>query len=866
MESGKKIFDINTSGTSPFSLDQFLPHDRSRLSTIFEQDEAAALLTENTNASNNLVQQVRNNPNFSRSREPSNTQPDQEQPMAILDRLENEDVTDPNSSIISFGSVYNEVIDEELCNFFKDYFESSGKMYYTSNTFAYIYKDNRIFRKSIRKAYADLKTKETVDKLLADNTNEDSAIDQISKQLQNQSLNGARSKVNTDESNANLKKPTSQIVPPNDWTSNIYSDMSPFPKVDYLKRIENDQTKKSIFSSREDSDNDKSDNVETGFFTKKLKAKRLAAAASNRENYIEASNLNPLGTGAKNVSKTVKNPDTFKLLSKASLDKMEGEINELKKKEFLDRREKYVNGCNTYMVSNSQYLISKNVFDLELQKPERDQDQVFIASHIALRSSLNDQKCKLKVLEDEITNLAKRKSPYYLGEIQMPVFGTKDTFDTDAVKLFPLVGSDEDISIKDLFEWLSSWAEGIGLSEKGLKMAIFSRLRGTRANAWLQYQKQPLKEAITSMSLLFDKTDSPLKFANQIKDFRRLEKEEIQNSVERLIRSINKYLENKNEHDKKVLRLEHIKSKIDKLLSPRAQREIFKLIEEKNQLGEEISERELISSIYKEDTFDRRAEANQNIVSLQNIQVDKTSNDNDSLHEDSENLELNAAEKRSHPADSRNDFKHARTHDRKILNPVRKYGSNPIVIGHNQKPLIRVNNPNPNNRWHPQNTYQDDRLNKGRPNYNDRNSNSRNTANDRRDFLRSRSAPLQQQQQRYQSSFKPQMRYSRDIEFDRRYQSNDYNDVRPKYQYYDSNGFKGNKVNQRYNNGFNPNKGNLRFGQQFRTNPPAIFQQITLEELNSMCVSCPKDQAQHTVANCPRSKVFRRAPNHTMKP
>ena len=110
------------------------------------------------------------------------------------------------------------------------------------------------------------------------------------------------------------------------------------------------------------------------------------------------------------------------------------------------------------------------------------------------------------------------------------------------------------------------------------------------------------------------------------------------------------------------------------------------------------------------------------------------------------------------------------------------------------------------------------------------------------------------------------MRYSRAVDFDRNYQTNDYNDSKPQYQYFDSNGFKGNYANQRYRNGFNPNKGNLKFGQQFRTNPPAIFQQISMEELNSICVSCPKSQSQHTVANCPNSKVFRRASNQQTKP
>ena len=571
--------------------------------------------------------------------------------------------------------------------------------------------------------------------------------------------------------------------------------------------------------------------------------------------YIEAKSLN------RHARKIEPFNVKLNMFSSEYLDQLEKEVNQLKKPSFDKLKEKYINNTTTLINSNSQYVVSKQLFDNELQKPEIERNDAVITAHHYLKKSMDEQKCRLKQLEEKLVELSKRKSVYDVSEISMPKFGKKEHFDADYLKMFPLVGTDEDISIKDLFGMLAQFAEDCGLSENALKRAVLSRLRGQRAKVWVSYQNKSLKEAITSLSLLFDKNESPLKYANEIKNFTRNPNEDIKNCVQRLIGAVEKYLENKPNREKQVLKMEYIKDKLDKLLSPTALREVHKMIENKHQLGEEVSEKQLLTCIYKEDMFDKRTENNQNYIKLQNINVgnntqegiDFNENDDiDSLSDGLYDLELNAAEHKRPFEDvdsSQPSFKHARN-DRKILHPVRRMdGSNPIVIGNQGKPLIRIGNPNPNNRWHNrnnQNNPSNTKFNQG--------GNPAYKTNQFRD-LHARNAPLQQQS--YQQNSRPQMRYNRSIDFDR-YQNN----TGYKTSYNGSNGNRNYKTNQQFNqyrNGSNPRGNTLQHNLQFRTDPTAIYQQITLKEMNSICLECPREDGQHQKYNCPKTTYFRQS-------
>ena len=566
---------------------------------------------------------------------------------SVIQRLENEDVEDKNSTVGYLKHVYNLVIDTEMISFFNDRYDIGDGVLTSTNNYQYIRKDDNIYR---RKLFAPPK-------------------DELKKDKQDLKFSIKPAKLNNEQDLDQLGASSlpKKIQPPLDWTKSVYSDI-------------------------------------------------MRGTKTNREEptkYIEASTFNKNPKKKSNHS-----PEELKLFSSEYLDELEVSIAELKKPSFEKLKEKYINNLTTFRVSNSQYVISKQVFDIEMQKPEKDRDETMTAAHLSLKSSIADQTIRLKNLEKKLDELATKKSPYYISEIAMPKFGDKDKVDMDAIKMFPIVGSDDDLSIKDLFEAMSPWAEDMGLSEKGLKRAIFARLRGPRAKAWLTYQKQPLKEAITSLSLLYDKRESPQTFANEIKHFTKEPNEDVQNSVQRLIRSIDKYLENRPEHDKKVLRMELIKDKLDKLLSSRALREVFKYIEEKHQLGEEVSEKQLLTCIYKEAIFDKRLDTG-STIRLQNINVEEAENNSnvnsyedeiDGLCDDVNDLEINAIEgKRPAETDPNNRFKVARTADRNILTAKRTLppnsfqagrNLNPIVVGNRGNPLVRIGNPNPNNPWH----------------------------------------------------------------------------------------------------------------------------------------------------------------------
>ena len=715
---------------------------------------------------------------------------------SVLIRLENEDVDDPNCTVGYLKHYYNKVTDPELIEYFKEEYDiGSGDGILTkTSSHQYIKKEGKIYRRKLF-PHSDFKVEE-----------ESKDLNQKDFSLKPPTFSNDKNEQDLSQfGGSSLPK---KIQPPLDWTKSVYSD------------------------------------IMSGVKTK----------SETPTKYIEASNLN------KNLKKRSDHNYDLKLFNSKDLEEIELSIAEAKKPSFEKLKERYINNLTTFRVSNSQYVISKQVYDFEMEKPEKDRDETMVSAHLSLKSSITDQTTRLKDLEKKLEELAAKKSPYYISEITMPKFGNKDTFDMDAIKMFPLVGSSDDLSIKDLFEMLSSWAEDIGLSEKALKRVIFTRLRGERAKAWMTYQKQPLKEAITSLSLLFDKSESPQTFANEIKHFSKGPNEGIQNSVQRLIRSIDKYLENRPDHDKKVLRMELIKDKLDKLLSSRALKEVFRLIEEKHQLGEELGEKELLSKIYKEDFFDRRPETSSSCIRLQNININEAETDDnemDNVCDIFENIEINGIEgKRPAESDPNNRFKMARTDDRNILTPRRTIppnsfqagrNLNPIVVGNRGSPLVRIGNPNPNNPWHNRQQGNQNSLQRGLP------------PRSRQEFLGSRNAPLQQQnQQFFQPTYRPQMRYNRDVEFDRR-PWNTYNDTRPYYNRYT--GPRGNYGNQQ-NSAYNQNPGNLKHNLQFRTNPPAIFQQISLEELNNVCVDCPKERGEHTMGQCPalKGKVFRKAP------
>ena len=594
----------------------------------------------------------------------------------------------------------------------------------------------------------------------------------------------------------------------------------------------------------------------------------------------------------------------------------------------------------------------------EIQKPFPQRNQEVIKSYMSLQEALKDTRVQLDNIEKEIKTLDERKSPYMSAEVKIPEFGIVDIPNADQLKMIPVVKSDDDISIKDLFELICSVGKRMGLSEEGYKYAITSRLKGKRAKAWISYQKLPLRQAITSLIALFDRQDSSIKYALKIKNFAMHKSEDLLNSIQRLLKYVDKCHPTKSEEVLKVLRTETLMLKLDKLLSSRAQREVFRLSEKKLQGGEDISEKELIDNIYTEHMFDQRAGSERSYLEVHSIQPNSQGYDSDNnyhhLSDDDSNsdFEINAIESKRSADDAKfenSDRKQARLDDgqRRMLtarrstphdnrpnatinDTVNSSVNKPRFIGNSDAPHIRINNPNPNNRW----------SNRPRPQSGRFQSNDRTLPNNVprqsfRELLHSRNAPLQQQQQnrndngRFNGRFENGRFGSRNQSFGNNFerekpQWNDFNlrFGRPQNTYsgpssarqrvsswpgqrsnswsnqrpspysrpdYRSSNFtplgssRGQSFNSRspydrfrqnQQSQFNPNRSGvnpdgsyrtrfnngLRQNLSVRTNPPEIYQQISMGKpsVNSLCMKCPREEKAHAEADCPRAgQVFR---------
>ena len=465
-------------------------------------------------------------------------------------------------------------------------------------------------------------------------------------------------------------------------------------------------------------------------------------------------------------------------------------------------------------------------------------------------------------------------------DVQLPKFGTKDNFSYESLKMFPCVGNDEDISIKDLYNLLKDWAQDEGLSEQGLKRALLCRLRGARAKSWLRYQKYPLRDAITSMICLYDRQESIIKYSNIIKTFSRRAGEDIQQSVERLLSAINKYLESRSPDEAKIIRKEILISKLPILLSSRGYQELERKMEEKRQIGVELDEKSIIQFIYTENIFDQR-NADKTYLQLNNVEDDKINSLSDDFSRLS--LDLNAIEhKRSiGPHGNIHDFKQAKTKqnprldsERKILSATRQfeptasaYGGNdskfindrenrPILVGRDNKPYVKVGRPNSENIWSSRlkdrNQGYNQQFNKMgnqpiRPNFDQSRQN-------RSDFIASRNAPLNFKDRRDSTDFNNM----NGTNFRQSNFSNERRNSYPRYDYRRQNSYRGDQSRQIRPNYSQPG---LRHNMQIRSNPPAIFQQISYDQLNSLCISeeCRGDR-RHSVAECTKTQVFRKAP------
>ena len=300
---------------------------------------------------------------------------------ATLHRLEDEDVIDKNNSIKMQGDVYFEVVDPELKNFFKETFGKIDELSFTSDKFIYIGREDRIFRKPIcatedvdelnKKEEASAADKEEID-LLA------SKFDTQLKTVENVENNrGARPKtevVNTLK--VTPKRSISPILkqsrldrkcvnPSSDWQENIYSSIAENLTI-LQPRTQLTAAAPAAASAAVPAIEKLS--IETGWqdnlYKDILNRKKPVNKEEKEEKYIEASFLNI----KKCARKGEEEKKDYSTLSLSYLDKLSEEVNELLRKEFLKLKEKYVSQKITLDVSTSQFCLSKEAYDREMQK------------------------------------------------------------------------------------------------------------------------------------------------------------------------------------------------------------------------------------------------------------------------------------------------------------------------------------------------------------------------------------------------------------------------------------------------------------------------------------------------------------------
>ena len=123
----------------------------------------------------------------------------------VIQRLENEDVEDKNSTVGYLKHVYNLVIDTEMISFFNDRYDIGDGVLTSTNNYQYIRKDDNIYR---RKLFAPPK-------------------DELKKDKQDLKFSIRPAKLNNEQDLDQLGASSlpKKIQPPLDWTQSVYSDI-----------------------------------------------------------------------------------------------------------------------------------------------------------------------------------------------------------------------------------------------------------------------------------------------------------------------------------------------------------------------------------------------------------------------------------------------------------------------------------------------------------------------------------------------------------------------------------------------------------------------------------------------------------------
>ena len=422
------------------------------------------------------------------------------------------------------------------------------------------------------------------------------------------------------------------------------------------------------------------------------------------------------------------------ILSEAQLEDWEKSTSNIKIKEFRQVRQNYTHTKNSLIATQPQLEMMRPTYDNEMAKPIGARNKNLIGCFDLLQKQVMNLKTELETLQEKLTKIKDKTSPYQNHQIKMPKLGNQDSFKLENINCVPILESGTKLNVTDIWNYICTLGESLKLSEHGFKLALLSRLKDEYCSAWQAYKDLPLFEAVKNLAAHFDNPTRSYEYANQIHTFGRMASESIGNAIQRLKLLIKQTYqdEDMSKLDMELIGRKIIEDKLKSLVSPEVYRRIVKRIDREQEDGRKITIDDLQSIAQIEEGYIRRAD-----FAKPSIEINHLGSTSELQDRSDEDLEINAIEhKRPHPEDNTEQFtskryldKDGNQHEKRTFQPPREEQrqQRPIRTGSPFQPHYVINNPRPQNRWTERQRSQtlDRRSTRDRQDFQDRSQNNR---------------------------------------------------------------------------------------------------------------------------------------------
>ena len=313
-------------------------------------------------------------------------------------------------------------------------------------------------------------------------------------------------------------------------------------------------------------------------------------------------------------------------LSTKEMQDLEVQVGHLKLSDFSLLREKYETRSLTLTSLKHQLSSYTERYKKEILKDKEKQDPEILKQYRLLEKEVKTLSEQLDEIESKIKKMVDTPSPFAVHNIKMPRLGAQDSYDHKKLECIPY--SDEKTSVREVWNFLCEVGEDLNLSEKGFKRALWSRLTSEQREAFDSYREQALKEAISSLVCHFDNPLKSYHYHDLITNFSRKPKENITNSIYRLLSYVEKAFRNTNkkeneDEDLKVLRIRTLE---DKLRGMCRSKEMFAAIMKKLDKIREQNKTPTVTDIIQaaqlEEEIFERSEMDKMTLSLNNIDIE----------------------------------------------------------------------------------------------------------------------------------------------------------------------------------------------------------------------------------------------------